>query len=77
MADNDRRIVRYEDLNLLGKVVYVSGGAAALAATLIEKAIDRAVDVVVDSERAFRQGRDRNMDDAIILDETEHSGKQR
>ncbi len=71
MDERETRIVEYERLNLLGKAVFLSGAAARLAANLIEGAVDRAADIVLEAERAFRQGRDPNVDDAKILEERE------
>ena len=67
--DQEDRIVEFERLNLLGKTVFFTGAAARFTADVLEKAIDRAADIVVESERAFREGRDPNVDDAKILDE--------
>lgn len=69
MEERDNRIVEFERLNLVGKAIFVSGAAARLAADLLERAVDRAADVVVEAEKAFRQGRDPNVDDARILEE--------
>ncbi|HEX7070026.1 MAG TPA: hypothetical protein VF190_04445 [Rhodothermales bacterium] len=69
MDQQENRLVEFERLNLLGKAVFVTGAAARLAADLLEKVVDRAADVVADAERAFRQGRDPNVDDAKILEE--------
>jgi hypothetical protein len=69
MDQQDNRIVEFDRLNLLGKAVFLSGAAARFAADLLEKAVDRAADVVTEAERAFRQGRDPNVDDAKILEE--------
>lgn len=69
MADDPRRLVRFDDLNWLGKAVFVTGAAVRGAATLLDAALARAADVVVEAERAFKQGRDPNIEDAKILDE--------
>lgn len=74
MEDHDHRIIEFERLNLLGKTVYITGATARFAAGLIEKAIDRAADIAAEAERAFRQGRDPNVDDARILEEHDRSG---
>lgn len=71
MDERETRIIEFERLNLLGKAVFLSGAAARLAANLIEGAVDRAADIVLEAERAFRQGRDPNVDDAKILEERE------
>lgn len=71
MDERDHRIIEFERLNLLGKTVYVTGATARAAADLLDKVIDRAADIVAESERAFKQGRDPNVDDARILEERE------
>lgn len=77
MEESRDRIIEFERLNLLGKALFVSGAAARVTAGLLEKAVDRAADIVTDSERAFRQGRDANIDDAKVLEEHLRSGDDR
>ncbi len=77
MEEKGKQIVRFEELNVLGKAVYAGGAAAYLAAVLIEKAIGRAADLVVETERAFRSGKDPNTDDAVVLEEDVRSGRRR
>ena len=64
---------RYEfgDLNPLGKSVFIAGAAVRGASFLLDRAIEHVTDVVVETERSFREGRDPNIDDARILDEEE------
>ena len=69
MSQPERR-VEYDRLNLLGKAVYVGGSAARFLAGAIDGFIDRAVDIVVEAEKAFKQGLDPNVEDAKILGET-------
>ncbi len=72
MSDSeDRRIIQFDQLNVLGKAVFLTGAAVRTTVSLIDKALDRAVDLVVDAERAFQQGRDPNVEDAKILEEHE------
>lgn len=66
---SDDRLVEFERLNLLGKAVYLGGTAVRLAAGAIDASVRRAADIYVDAEKAFRQGRDPNVDDAKIIDE--------
>ena len=68
-----QRRVEFDTLNLLGKAVYVGGSAVRLLAKAIDGAVDRAVDVVLDVEKAFKQGLDPNIEDAKILQETSGS----
>lgn len=69
--DDETRLVEYERLNPLGKAVYLGGAGVRLMAGLLEAAIDRAATIVADTERAFRQGLDPNVEDAQILEEYE------
>lgn len=69
MQEPERRIARFEDLNWLGKTIFAGGAAARLTAGLIDKVIDRAVDIVIDAEKAFKEGRDPNVEDAKVLED--------
>ncbi len=53
----ERPIVRFEHLNPVEKAVYVTGAVATVATTWIERALERAADLIVQAERAFEQGR--------------------
>lgn len=67
--ERENRIIEFERLNLLGKTVFLSGAAVRLASELVEKAIDQAATIVSDVERAYKQGRDPNVEEARILEE--------
>lgn len=69
MQEPERRIARFEDLNWLGKTIFAGGAAVRLTAGLIDKVIDRAVDIVIDAEKAFKEGRDPNVEDAKVLED--------
>lgn len=70
MSDQEeRRIIQFEKLNTVGKAIFVAGAAVRTTADLIEKALDKAADFVVEAEKAFKQGLDANVDDAKIIDE--------
>lgn len=71
MNQPERRIERFEDLTLLGKTVFLGGAAARLTANLIDRLIDRTAGIVVEAEKAFKQGLDPNVEDAKVLDEHE------
>lgn len=71
MSDNENRpLVEFERLNLLGKAAFLGGSAVRLAASLIDSAVYHAAGVYVEAERAFKQGRDPNIEDAKVIDET-------
>jgi hypothetical protein len=76
MTEPERRIVRFDQLNLLGKAVFLSGAAVRVTANLIDAALDRAAGVVVEAERAFLEefDPDPNIEDAKIIEEYERSG---
>ena len=69
MTDRHDQLVEYERLNFLGKAVFLGGAAVRLAAGAIDSTVQRAADIYVDAEKAFREGRDRNIEDAKIIDE--------
>lgn len=69
MDQKPERIIEFERLNLLGKAVYAGGAAVRFAANAIDVAIDRAADVISDAERAFRDGKNPQIDDARVVDE--------
>jgi hypothetical protein len=66
---DQRPVRRTERLNWLGRAVVVGGGAIRLAANAIDGVIKHAADVVIDAERAFKQGLDPNIEDAKVLEE--------
>jgi hypothetical protein len=66
---SEKRLVEFERLNLLGKAVYSGGLLASVTARAIEDAIDRAADVYVEAERAFREGLGDGIEDARIVGE--------
>ncbi|GIV61629.1 hypothetical protein GQ464_001750 [Rhodocaloribacter litoris] len=69
MADSDDRLIEFERLNALGKAVWLGGFAVRLLGNAVEAVLDRAADVVVEAERAFRQGLDPDIEEAKILEE--------
>lgn len=67
-------------LNLLGKAVVLGGAAVRGLANLIDLSIERAADIVVEAEQAFRKELDENIEDAKILEEydpRQHSSADR
>ena len=67
--NHPKKNIEFDRLNLIGKAVYVGGATLRFVAGSIEAVVDRAVDVYIDAERAFKQGMDPNIEDAKILDE--------
>ena len=70
-SDRDDKIVQFEKLNLLGKAVFVGGFLTRAATHVIDSAIKATADIVIEAEKAFRQGVDPNIEDAKIIEEDE------
>lgn len=69
MSESEDKIIKFEQLNLLGKSVFVAGAAVKLTATILDFALDRTARLIAETERAFIEGKDPNVDDAKILEE--------
>ena len=67
-SDQDR-IIRFNQLNMLGKAVFVSGLFTRAATKMVESTIKATVDIVTEAEKAFKQGRDPNIEEAKIIEE--------
>lgn len=63
---------RWEDLTPLGRLVVTVGAVGRVTATVLERGVDRAAQIVADSQRAFREGRDAVVDDATVVREDRH-----
>ncbi len=72
-TDNNKpdRIIKFNDLNLLGKAVFVSGLFTRAATKAVDSTIKATVEIVTEAEKAFKQGLDPNIEDAKILEEHE------
>ncbi len=73
----ERRDIDFRRLNLLGKLVYAGGAAARAVGTGVDRVLNHVADVVVQSEKAFRDGLDENVDDARILKEEKREKSRR
>lgn len=72
MAERDPyRDIDYERLNLLGKTVFLTGAAVHYTTRMIDRVLEHTAGVVAETEKAFRQGLDPNIDEAKVLEETE------
>jgi hypothetical protein len=67
---NQGPIIQFSDLNLLGKAVFLGGILTRAATQLVDTAIQATADVVVEAQKAFKQGLDPNIEDARIIEET-------
>lgn len=70
----ERRDIDFRRLNLLGKIVYAGGAAARAVGTGVDRVLNHVADVVVHSEKAFREGLDDNVDEARIVKEEKRRG---
>ena len=77
MEDREKRIVQYEDLNAVGKAVFLAGAAVRVTSGLIDFTLKKAADVVADTEHAFKQGLDANVEDAKIIEERDLGKEER
>jgi hypothetical protein len=64
-------IIQFNDLNALGKAVFLGGLFTRFAAKAVDTAIRATAEVVVEARKAFRQGLDDNIEEAHILEETD------
>lgn len=62
---------RFERAGLLERVGLLGGGAVRLLANAIDRGLDRAASVAVESKRAFERELDPNVSDARVLDESD------
>lgn len=67
-VDDERR---FERLNALGWTAWLGGQAVRLTAKGIDYSVREVARIAADTGRAYRQGRDDDVDDAQILDEWE------
>jgi hypothetical protein len=74
MADQDRRPHK---LNWLGTTVATGGALMRLTANLIESTAHRVSTIASQSQKAFKQGRDPNVEDARIIEEYPRAPQQR
>ena len=75
-SEENKKIVQFENLNLLGKVVYVGGVLSRVTSGFIETAVSATSEIVSEAEKAFKEGLDPNVEDAKIIEEVEEKGKK-
>ena len=68
-SNDQDRIVQFDQLNWLGKAVFVSGLVTRAATKVVESTIKATVDIVTEAEKAFKQGLDPNIEEAKIIEE--------
>ena len=67
----ERQIIEFDQLNPVGKAVYIAGAVVQTTATAIDKMLEKAADLVLEAERAFKEGMDSTVEDAKVLEEHE------
>lgn len=71
MTKPDKPQINFDDLNFLGKAVFLSGSVVSVVAEAIDTVVTSAVDVWVAAEKAFLDELDPNVEDAKVLEEHE------
>lgn len=69
MPEPDRRMVEFDRLNPVGKVVFVAGTAFKTLGALVDFTVGAISKVWDEAERAFEEGRSDTVEDAKIIDE--------
>jgi len=69
MSSRPEREVEFDRLNLLGKVVFVTGTTVRVIGSVIDSVVETVSGVVQEAEKAFKEGMDPNIDEATIVDE--------
>jgi len=62
-------IQRFEQAGWLERAGLLGGGAVRLAARAIDRSLDRAAQITVEAQDAFKKELDPNISDATILEE--------
>ena len=70
----ERQIIEFDRLNRLGKTVFIAGVAVKTTGAFIDTALEKVVDLVLEAERAFKEGLDAPVENAKILEEWEDEG---
>jgi hypothetical protein len=74
MSEHERRLIQFDDLNLLGKAIFLGGVITRVAGTVIDSTVRAATDIYLEAEKAFMEELDPNIEDAKILEEKEEPG---
>ena len=71
MSDNDKRLVEFEKLNLVGKAIFITGTTFRFVGDLLNSVAETVVEIISDAEKAFVEGSDPNVDEAKIVEESD------
>ena len=72
----ERQIIEFDRLNRFGKTVFIAGVAVKTTVAFIDTALEKVVDLVLEAERAFKEGLDAPVENAKILEEWEDEGSK-
>ena len=72
----ERQIIEFDRLNRLGKTVFIAGVAVKTTVAFIDTALEKVVDLVLEAERAFKEGLDAPVENAKILEEWKDEGSK-
>ena len=70
-SEDDHKIIKFDELNLLGKLVFVSGVLTRTASGIVQTAVDATAEIITEAEKAFKEGLDPNIEDAKVIEEIE------
>ena len=68
--NQDNRLVEFERLNLVGKAIFITGSTFRFVGDLLTTVADSVGEIISEAEKAFSEGKDPNIDEAKILDES-------
>jgi hypothetical protein len=69
MSDPDYRLVEFNRLNPVGKMVFVAGSVFKTLGAFVDFTVGAIGTVWDEAEKAFEQGKSDQIEDAVILDE--------
>ena len=69
MSEPDHRLVEFNRLNPVGKMVFVAGSVFKTLGALVDFTVETIGTVWDEAEKAFEQGRSDKVEDAVILEE--------
>lgn len=73
MSEPDQRLVEFNRLNPVGKMVFVAGSVFKTLGALVDFTVGTIGTVWDEAEKAFEQGRSDQVEDAVILEEEDRT----
>ena len=77
-SDENNKLVEFDRLNPVGKLVFLTGSAFKAAEQVVEYTVSALQSIWDEAEKAFSDGISDSSDDAVILEEinSDSSGKK-